>query len=60
MTSADLVQDLIFLNYCHNRRLSPGISPQRWEKVYGPSVWEMEEQYQGELTTIEEERANAR
>ena len=60
MTYADIVQDLVFRNYCHNRRLSPGISPERWEKVYGPGVWDMEKQFQAEQATIEEERGERR
>ena len=32
-----IVQDLTFQNYAHNRRISPHVTPERWERVYGPS-----------------------
>lgn len=49
MTPRELVDQLTYLNYAHNRTISPNVTPERWEKVYGPGVWEMEEQYQREL-----------
>lgn len=48
-TPSEIINDLVYLNYAHNRRLSPGISPERWRKVYGPPVEEMEARFQAEL-----------
>ena len=50
MTPQQVVDYLVYANYAHNRRLCPSTTPSRWEKVYGPSVWEMEEQFQREAT----------
>ena len=44
----DVLDHLTYTSYAHNRRLCPDTPPERWEKVYGPSVWEMEEQFQRE------------
>lgn len=57
VTARQIVDFLTYSNYAHNRRLCPEVTPARWEKVYGPSVWEMEEQFQAEQATIQEERA---
>lgn len=43
-----LVSDLTYINYAYNRRRSPDVSPERWEKVYGPQTWVMEERFQRE------------
>ena len=48
VTIGDLVADLTYLNYAHNRRLAPHITPHQWEKVYGPRTMLMEERYQQE------------
>ncbi len=56
MTSAELVDSLIYSNYAHNRGLSPHISVERWEKVYGPNTPAMEARYQAEKA-IEKEKA---
>lgn len=45
----DLVSDLTYINYAHNRQISPHISVERWEKVYGPTAPAMEARYQAEL-----------
>lgn len=43
-----VVDELIFINYAANRDCSPEVTPERWKKVYGPSVDEMEARYQAE------------
>lgn len=43
------VDRLTFASYAHNRRVFPQVSPERWEKVFGPQVKEMEIQFQAEL-----------
>lgn len=53
MTPLDLVQDLVYVNYAHNRRIAPHVTPQQWEKVYGPEVWRMEEQFQLETARVD-------
>lgn len=44
---AHAVDHLTYINYAHNRRRSPDISPKRWEAIYGPTT-EMEERFQAE------------
>lgn len=41
----DAVDELTYCNYRHNRNIST-VSPERWEKVYGPQAREMEKRYQ--------------
>ena len=55
VTPQQVVDYLVYANYAHNRRIAPDVTPKRWEKVYGPSVWEMEEQFQRE-TALESQR----
>lgn len=43
-----LVDELVYVNYAANRDCSPDVTPERWKKVYGPSVDEMEARYQAE------------
>jgi hypothetical protein len=45
---ADIIDDLTYRNYAHNRQLAPSVSPERWEKIYGPQAREMEERYAAE------------
>lgn len=44
----DLVDELTYINYRHNRNLSPHISVERWELVYGAPAPAMEARYQAE------------
>lgn len=44
-----IVDELTYINYRHNRNLSPHITPERWEKSYGPQAKAMEERYQQEI-----------
>ena len=41
--------ELTYLNYAHNRKLSPHISAEQWEPIYGPTTMTMEARYQREL-----------
>lgn len=45
----DLVDELTYINYRYNREISPHITPERWEKSYGPQVRQMEERFQREI-----------
>ena len=47
-TPEKLVDDLIYFNYRHNRTISPEVTPERWEKIYGPNTMAMEERFQAE------------
>lgn len=48
-SSAQLVSDLTYLNYAHNRRISPDVSPERWARIYGADkVNSMEARFQSE------------
>jgi hypothetical protein len=46
MTPREIVDYLTYQSYAHNRLIAPHISVQRWEKVWGPGVWELEAQFQ--------------
>jgi hypothetical protein len=48
--SQRLMDELTYSNYRYNRVLSPEITPERWERVYGPSAKEMEARFQKEST----------
>ncbi len=43
-----LTNELTYSSYRYNRTLSPEISAERWEKVYGPSAKDMEVRFQKE------------
>jgi hypothetical protein len=45
-TWAEVVDDLTYRNYVHNRQISPHISVERWTKAYGPNTAAMEERFQ--------------
>ena len=46
----EIIDTLIYINYKHNRELSPHITPDRWALVYGEAeVKEMERAYTQEL-----------
>lgn len=45
----DVFDYMTYVNYRSNRDNDPSISPERWEKIYGPSVKSMEVRYQSEL-----------
>jgi hypothetical protein len=44
----DIIRDLTYINYAHNRRRSPHISPESWRKVYGETADAMEKRFQAE------------
>lgn len=48
LARTEIIDDLTYCNYRHNRRLRPDISPERWVKVYGPNAVAMEERFQEE------------
>lgn len=52
MTILELVDELTYRNYAHNRRISPGVTPERWAKAYGPTAAAMEARYQRELDEL--------
>lgn len=41
----ELVEELTYRSYAHNRNLAPHIKPETWVKAYGDSVPEMEARY---------------
>ena len=43
-----IVNELTYQNYAHNRKISPDITPEQWEKVYGDESPQMEERFQNE------------
>ena len=45
---AELIDSLTYSSYRHNREISPEVTPERWQKVFGPSTDAMEQKYQGE------------
>jgi len=52
MTPSDLRDRLVFINYAANRDHCPEVTPERWKKVYGPEVDEMEKRYQAEKQKV--------
>lgn len=49
LTASELIDRLTYINYAHNRTISPSVSVERWRKAYGPTTDAMEEQYQKQL-----------
>ena len=48
MKPIEIVDELTYRSYAFNRQRSPEITPERWEKVFGPSAARMEEKFQNE------------
>jgi hypothetical protein len=48
MTPQEMIDELTYINYRHNRELSPQISVERWAAIYGPKSEYMETRYQRE------------
>jgi hypothetical protein len=49
MTETELVVDLIYLSYFHNRKLTPDVTPEQWASIFGPRVKDLEDRFQAEL-----------
>lgn len=49
MTFTQFIDELTYVNYAHNRQISPSVSVERWQKVYGPNTEAMERRYSGTL-----------
>lgn len=47
-----LISELTYINYALNRDAAPGVTPERWKKVYGPEVEAMEARYQAERAIL--------
>ena len=47
MSPEQIVDELAYINYAHNRRLQPAVTPEQWAKVYGDTP-EMEARFQRE------------
>lgn len=47
MNVRDLIDELTYTNYAHNRRISPHISPERWARIY-PNAEAMERRFKTE------------
>lgn len=43
--ASELVDELIYINYAHNRTVSPTTTPEQWKKVYGAAADLMEARY---------------
>jgi len=43
------ISDLTYLNYQHNRQITPTTTPEQWATIYGPRTMEMEARYQREM-----------
>ena len=48
-TTQQLVDELTYANYAHNRQRSPDLTPEQWTKVYS-NVYQLEARYQQEQT----------
>ncbi len=49
MKAIELVEDLIYANYRHNRLLSPMTEPEQWEPIFGEDTLAMEGRFQSEM-----------
>ena len=49
VTLNEAIADLTYINYRHNRRLAPNISPESWAKIYADAK-SMEARYQAEIS----------
>jgi hypothetical protein len=46
MNEEEVVNDLTYINYKHNREISPHVTPKNWELIYGEhAVKRMERAY---------------
>lgn len=43
----NVVDELTYRSYQHNRRIAPGVSPERWQKIF-PDAERMEHRFQSE------------
>lgn len=46
---ADVISWLTYCSYREQRRISPDVSPEAWEKVFGTQTKKLEEYYQREI-----------
>ena len=51
-TRADLVDELIYRSYEHNRKIAPNITPEEWRKLFGDAVDRLEERFQREAADV--------
>lgn len=49
MTAQEIVDELTYINYAHNRQIAPSLTPESFAKAGFPSVPAMEARYQREL-----------
>ena len=57
MKPSEVVDELTYRSYAWNRRRSPGISPERWAKVFGESAAQMEHRFAKEKHGENHEKA---
>lgn len=48
MEQQQLIDELIYINYAHNRGLAPEKTPAQWKMVYGAQTDALEARYQAE------------
>lgn len=48
----EIISDLVYINYAHNRDISPEISPERWSQIYGDTT-NMEARYRKEKSEFQ-------
>lgn len=46
-TAGGLLDELLYINYAHNRDVSPHVTPEQWAKIY-PGADQLEARYQAE------------
>ncbi len=47
-STQDILDELTYIDYAHNRRVAPDVPPDRWQRIYGPTVKHMEARFQAE------------
>ena len=53
MNHSEIVDELTYRSYAHNRQLSPDVAPERWMAVFGEGAAQMEERFTAAIAKAE-------
>lgn len=57
ITASDIVDDLTYRCYAHNRTIFPHVTPEEWVPVFGERTAAMEERFQAERDGLAGDKA---